>query len=146
METVSALQETVAASRGNQDRLMAEVQAEQVLRKDQFRAELDVSRASNGELRKANEELRRDLQRLGKRSMGDEARQLKKGLAFMPFSQAIMDAVITTNFMTPKIVFIGTKDPEAHLTAFDAQMMISGGIDAMQCKLFMGTFIGTSLQ
>ena len=64
METINALQEMVAASKGDQDRLMAEVRAEHVLRQEQFRAELDVSQASNEELRKANEELRRDLQRL----------------------------------------------------------------------------------
>jgi len=64
METINALQEMVAASKGDQDRLMAEVRVEHVLRQEQFRAELDVSQASNEELRKANEELRRDLQRL----------------------------------------------------------------------------------
>jgi len=33
---------------------MAEAQAEQLLRQDQLMAEIDVSRASNEELRKAN--------------------------------------------------------------------------------------------
>ena len=47
-----------------------------------------------------------------------------------------MDAVVPTNFMTPKIVFTGTEDLKAHLTAFKAQMMISGGTDAMHCMLF----------
>jgi len=63
----------------------------------------------------------------------------------MSFSQAIMDVVIPTNFMIPKITFIGTEDPEVHLTAFHTQMMISGETDAMHCKLFMGTFAGTTL-
>ena len=61
METVSVLQEAVAASRADQERLMEEVRAEQVLRQDQFK-ELDASRVSDEELRKANEELRKDLQ------------------------------------------------------------------------------------
>jgi len=61
METVSTLQETVAAFRADQERLMVEIRVEQVLRQDQFRAELDVLRASNEELRKDNEELCRDL-------------------------------------------------------------------------------------
>jgi len=60
----------------------------------------------------------------------------------MPFSQAIMDVVIPMNFMMPKITFTGTEDPEANPTTFHTQMMISGGTDAMQCKLFMGTFAG----
>jgi len=34
METVSALQEAIATSRAEQERLMAKVQAEQVLRQD----------------------------------------------------------------------------------------------------------------
>jgi len=38
METVSALQEAIATSRAEQERLMAEVQAEQVLRQDKFMA------------------------------------------------------------------------------------------------------------
>jgi len=56
-----------------------------------------------------------------------------------------MDTVIPTSFMVPKITFTGVKDPEAHITAFHTQMMISGGTDVMHCKLFMGTFSGTTL-
>jgi len=63
----------------------------------------------------------------------------------MLFSQAIMNVVIPTNCMTPIITFTGTEDLEAHLMAFHTQMMISGEMDAMQCKLFMGTFAGTTL-
>jgi len=63
----------------------------------------------------------------------------------MPFSQAIMDVIVPTSFMMPKIFFIGTEDPEAHLIAFNALMIILGGIDAMHCKLFIGTFTGTML-
>jgi len=63
----------------------------------------------------------------------------------MTFSQAIMDVVIPTNFMTPRITFTGTEDSEAHITTFHTQMMIAGGTDAMHCKLFMGTFVGTTM-
>jgi len=63
----------------------------------------------------------------------------------MPFSQAIMNTVIPTNFMTPKITFTGTEDLDAHITAFHTQMMISGETDAIHYKLFMGTFSGTTL-
>ena len=65
METVNTLKETVASSRADQERLLAEVRVEQTLRQDQFRVKSDASWTSNEELRKANEELRRDLQRLG---------------------------------------------------------------------------------
>jgi len=63
----------------------------------------------------------------------------------MPFSQAIMDTVVPSSFMVPKIAFSGVKDSEAHITAFHTQMMISGGTDAMHCKLFMRTFSNTTL-
>ena len=65
METINTLQETVTSSRVDQERLLAEVRAEQALTQDQFRVELDASRTSNEEICRANEELRRDLQRLG---------------------------------------------------------------------------------
>ena len=144
METINALQETVAASKADQDRLMVEVRAEQVLRQNQFIVELDAL-ASNEELCKANEELRRDLQRLGERYMGERSPTTQERTRPMPFSQAIMDVVMPTNFIMPKIVFTGIEDPKAHLTAFNAQMMISGGTDDMHCKLFMGTFTSTVL-
>jgi len=47
--------------------------------------------------------------------------------------------------MNPKMTFTGTEDFEAHITAFHTQMMILGGTNAMDCKLFMGTFSGTTL-
>ena len=72
---------------------------------------LDASRASNEELRKANEELRRYLQRLEERSMEEWSPMMEESARPMPFSQAIMDAVVPNNFMMPKIVFTSTEDP-----------------------------------
>jgi len=63
----------------------------------------------------------------------------------MLFTQAIMDIVIPATFMGPKVSFTGLEDPEAHLTTFHTQMMLSGGSDAMHCKLFMSTLTGTTL-
>jgi len=108
-------------------------------------AKLDASRASNEELRKANEDLRKDLQQLGERSTGERGPTIQTRAHPKPFSQAIMDVVIPASFITPNIVFTGVEDLEAHLTAFNAQMMISGGTNAMHCKMFMGTFIDTTL-
>jgi len=56
-----------------------------------------------------------------------------------------MDTVIPANFMGPNIAFTCVEDPEAHITAFHTEMMISGGTDAIHCKLFMGTFSDTTL-
>ena len=61
----------------------------------------------------------------------------------MSFSQEIMDAVIPALFVGPKVTFTGTEDPEAHLTIFHTQMMLVGGSNAVRCKLFMSTLVGT---
>jgi len=61
METIYTLQQTVAASKTDQDRILAEVQAEQTASQNRFQVDLDVSRTSNEELHRANEELRKEL-------------------------------------------------------------------------------------
>jgi len=57
----------------------------------------------------------------------------------------IMDAVIPATFVGPKATFTDVEDQEAHLTAFHTQMMLIGGSDAVQCKLFMSTVVGTAM-
>jgi len=57
-----------------------------------------------------------------------------------------MDVLVLPRNITPKHVFTVVEDPENHLTLFNAQMIISGGTYAIHCKMFMGTFIGTTLQ
>jgi len=55
-----------------------------------------------------------------------------------------MDELVPPHYITPKIAFFsGVEDRENHLTAFRAQMIISGGLDAIRCKMLMGTFTGT---
>ena len=64
-----------------------------------------------------------------------------------PFSMEIMDEPVPPHYITPKIAFVtGIEDPKNHLTTFNAQMIISGGTDAILCKMFMGSFNGTTLQ
>ncbi|XP_068498469.1 uncharacterized protein [Phaseolus vulgaris] len=63
----------------------------------------------------------------------------------MPFSQEIMDSVVPASTVAVKAFFTGVEDPEAHLTAFHTQMMLSGGSDAVYCKVFMSTLSGTAL-
>ena len=63
------------------------------------------------------------------------------------FSKKIMDKPMPPHYITPKIaLFTGVEDPENHLKAFKAQMILSGGSDAIRCKMFMSTFTGTTLQ
>jgi len=61
----------------------------------------------------------------------------------MPFSQVII--VIPASSMGPKVTFTGVKDPEAHITTFYTQMMLSEGSDAVYCKLFMSMLAGVAL-
>ena len=56
-----------------------------------------------------------------------------------------MDAVIPSTFVGPKATFTCMEDPEAHLTAFHTQMMLVGGSNAVRCKLFMSTLVGTAM-
>jgi len=79
METIRALQEAVAASRVDQDR---------------FQVDLARSQANNEDLCKTNEELRRNLQNVGERTVDERAPPLLVKAPPMPFSQEIMDTVI----------------------------------------------------
>jgi len=117
-------------------------------RADQERIHIDLaaSLARNEELQRANEELRRGLRnQRGEREMEDQEATTPPMEFSMPFSQAIMDAVIPATFVGPKATFTGVEDPEAHLTAFHTQMMLVGGSDAVRCKLFMSTLVGTAM-
>ena len=53
--------------------------------------------------------------------------------------------MIPSTFVGLKATFTGVEDPKAHLTAFHTQMMLVGGFDAVRCKLFMSTLVGTTM-
>jgi len=57
-----------------------------------------------------------------------------------------MGAVVPPGLVGVKASFTGVEDPEALLTAFHTQMMLSGGSDAVYCKLFMSTLSGIALE
>ena len=125
METIHAFQQAVAASKADQDRILVEVQAEQATSQNRFQDDLAASRANNEELHRANKELRRDLQCMGERTTDERTPPIPVRARPMPFSQEIMDTVIPASFMGPKITFTGVEDPEAHITGFHTEMMIS---------------------
>ena len=56
-----------------------------------------------------------------------------------------MYTVVPANTVAVKASFTVVEDPEAHLTAFHTQMMLSEGSDAVYCKVFMSTLSGTTL-
>jgi len=105
----------------------------------QHSAEISASQADNEELRKTNEELRRDLQQAGECAVDERAPPVPPKSCPMTFSQAIMDTAFPTTSLGPKVTFTGEEDPEAHLTAFHTQMMLTGGSDAVYRKLLMST-------
>jgi len=132
MEMMRTLQENVVASRSEQERM---------------HEALVASQARNEELNRVNEELRKALQGQKELATGDRSTPPSPPPNFpMPFSQEIMDAVVPANAVAVKESFIGVEDPEAHLTAFHTQMMLSGGSDAFYCKVFMSTLSGTALE
>jgi len=62
----------------------------------------------------------------------------------MPFSRAIMN--LPTTSLGPKLSFTRVEDPEAHLTTFQTQIMLTRGFDAVYCKMLMSTLSGASLE
>jgi len=124
METMRALQEAVATSR----------------------VEIAASQADNEELRRTNGELRRDLQQAGERTVDELAPPIPPRARPMSFSQAIMDIVLPTTSLGPKVTFTGVEDPEAHLTAFHTQLMLTKGSNDVYYKLLMSTLAGVALE
>jgi len=131
-EMMRSLQATVEASRIKQARM---------------HEDLVASRARNEELSKVTEELRQALQEHQGRSSAEEVAPSSPPRVFpMPFVQAITNTPIPTSVVPVKAVFTGVEDQEAHLTTFHTQMMLSGGSDAVYCKMFVSTLRGTALE
>jgi len=98
MGMMQGLQEAMAASKVEQERM---------------HADLAASHARNKELHRTNEELRR-----GWRDTDDPELVTPPREFSTPFSQPILETVIPNTFTGPKVTFTGMEDPEAHLTAF----------------------------
>jgi len=131
MEMMRTLQENVVASRSEQEKMHEALVATQ---------------ARNEELNRINEELRKALQGREEHAIGDRSAHPSPPRSFpMPFSQEIMDTVVPANTVAVKASFTGMEDPEAHLTAFHTQMMLSGGSDVVYCKVLMSTLSGIVL-
>jgi len=125
MGMMQGLQDAIAASKVEQERMQADLAA---------------SQARNDELHRANEELRRGWRDVDEPETASPPREFTT-----PFSRAILEIVIPNTFTGPKVTFTGMEDPEAHLTVFHTQMMLVGGSDAVKCKLFLSTLTGMAL-
>jgi len=106
----------------------------------------EALRKTNEELRKTNKDLRKTLYQRDRCSTRKQGLNLSLRDRPKPFSQAIMDELVSPHYITPKIVFTGVEDPENHLTTFNAHMIVSEGTNVIQCKMFMSTFTGITLQ
>jgi len=122
---MQGLQEAMAASKTEQERMQAN---------------LTASQARNDELHRANEELRRGWRDVDEPETATPPREFST-----QFSQAILETAIPNTFTGPKVTFTGMEDPEAHLTVFHTQMMLVRGSDAVRCKLFMSTLTGMAM-
>jgi len=132
MEIMRVLQENVEASRIEQAKMPEDLVA---------------SRARNEELSKVTEELRQALQEQRGRTVVEEVAPSSPPRVFpMPFAQAITDTPIPASVVPVKASFTGVEDPEAHLTMFHTQMMLSGGSDAVYCKMFVSMLQGIALE
>jgi len=131
MGMMQGLQEAMAASKAEQERMQGDPAA---------------SQAINEELCRMNEELRRGWRNnTGQRDV-DEPEHFTPPREFTtPFSQQILETVIPNTFTGPKVTFTGMEDPEVYLTAFHTQMMLVGSSDTVRCKLFMSTLTGMAM-
>ena len=135
------MQRVMEIMRGLQDDM-----AESKLEQERMQADLEASHARNEELRLVNEELRQGLRNNPGQREPDEMEHLTPPREFTtPFSHEILDAAIPNTFAGPKAIFTGMEDPEAHLTAFHTQMVLVGGSGAARCKLFMSTLTGMTM-
>jgi len=133
LEMMRTLQDNVAASRVEQERMQADLAA---------------SQSRNEELDRMNEELRKALQPQKERAAEERvAPPPSPPRTFpMPFSLEIMSAVVPPNLVGVKALFTRVEDLETHLTAFHTQMMLSGGSNTVYCKVFMSTLSGIALE
>lgn len=66
---------------------------------------------------------------------------------FQPFSEEIQVVAVPQRFREPLITaYNGFGDPQGLVTAFHTQMFISGGDDAISCKMFVGTLKDIALR
>ena len=115
-----SMQQVLEIMRGLQDDM-----AESKIEQERMQADLEASHVRNEELHCVNEELRRGLRNNQGQREQEEMEHLTPPREFStPFSQEILDAAIPNTFAGPKAIFTGMEDPEAHLTAFNTLMVL----------------------
>ena len=98
-------------------------------------------------LQRENEELRRALREQNVDTTTGTLRVLKQSVDPQPFTQEIMTEQVLPHCMVLEMApYLTVGDLKAHLKLFRAQMIISKRSDAVQCKIFLGTFTRTTFQ
>lgn len=65
---------------------------------------------------------------------------------FQPFSEEIQGMVVPQHFREPSIeAYDSSDDPHDHVAAFQTQLFISGGDNAISCKMFAWTLKDVAL-
>ncbi|XP_016206860.1 uncharacterized protein LOC107647280 [Arachis ipaensis] len=64
-----------------------------------------------------------------------------------PFTERILRAKLPKGFDKPMdMKYDGTKDPQEHLTTFEARMNLEGATDAVRCRAFPVTLAGPAIK
>ncbi|XP_057746519.1 uncharacterized protein LOC130965775 [Arachis stenosperma] len=64
-----------------------------------------------------------------------------------PFTERILRAKLPRGFDKPTdMKYDGSKDPQEHLTAFEARMNLEGASDAVRCRAFPVTLVGPAIK
>ena len=93
--------------------------ADSKMEQERMQADLDASHERNEELHRVNEELRQGLRNDRRRPGPDEMENHSPTREFStPFSQEILDAAISNAFAGPKVIFTGMEDQRRTLLHF----------------------------
>ncbi|XP_074566213.1 uncharacterized protein LOC141822780 [Curcuma longa] len=64
-----------------------------------------------------------------------------------PFTRRILDEELPRHFRTPQFLdYIGSTDPEDHLGRFENAAMLHQYTDAIKCRVFLTTLVGSALR
>ena len=125
------MQQVLEIMRGLQDDM-----AESKIEQERMQADLEASHVRNEELHRINEELRRGLRNNQGQREQDEMEHLTPPREFStPFSQEILDAAIPNTFAGPKAICQNEKIYTRHSSFYHLQSAIHGA-PIRRCRVF----------
>ncbi|RYR18888.1 hypothetical protein Ahy_B03g063500 [Arachis hypogaea] len=125
-------------------------------RKDNRSTSRDPRREKSPERRYSKRHNRSTSQDLSHQRDSDEDRRHRETkrtrndhtiMGATPFTERILRAKLPKGFDKPTdMKYDGTKDPQEHLTAFEARMNLEGAADAVRCRAFPVTLAGPAIK